>query len=488
MQVTETSVEGLKRELKVVIGAGELADRMSERLNELKNQVRLKGFRPGKVPVAHIRRIYGRSVMVEIVQKVVDETSRKAIVDRKERPAFQPNIGLPEDQTEIEKVMEGNGDLAYTMSFEVLPQFEVMKLADLSLERPVAEVTPADVDQALERLAKNNVKYEPKHGAAAIGDRVTFDFVGTIDGEAFEGGAAEDATVVLGSNTFIPGFEDGITGVTAGEKKVIEATFPEDYPEQRLARKQASFDVTVKQIAAPGETPVGEDFAKSLGLGSLGDLRDAISRSIGEQRNGASRDKVKRALLDALDEGHAFDLPQMLVDTEFEAIWRQITADLERRKRTFEDESTTEEAMREEYRGVAERRVRLGLVMSEIGQRSGLKVTDEEVNRAIAARVRQFPGQERRVFDFYKSNPQAVAELRAPIYEDKVVDYILELAKVTDKPVPVEELMAQDEDDDDHAGHEHTHGHDHDHDHAHGDDRAHGEPGHVHGPDCDHDH
>ncbi|MGH6736262.1 MAG: trigger factor [Methyloceanibacter sp.] len=478
MNVIETNEDGLRRQLKVVIGAAELEQRLSARLDELKGKAKIKGFRPGHVPKEHLRKVYGRSVMAEVVQQAVAETSREALSQREERPAFQPKVALPEDEAEIDQIFAGTGDLAYTLSFEVLPKVEVMDLGKLALERPVAPVTDEDVGKSIERILATNQNYKPKDGAAQKGDRVTIDFVGKIDGEVFQGGSAEDAPILLGRGGFIPGFEEGLIGVKAGEARDVDATFPADYAETKLAGKTARFEVKVKEVAAPETPALDDEFAKSLGVESVDKLRETVKARMEQDRAMASRLKVKRALLDALNEAHAFDLPPTLVDNEFEAIWTQVTKDLEQSKKTFEDEGTTEEKARQEYHDIAARRVRLGLLLSEIGQRNQITVTDEEVNRALLERIRQFPGQERQVYDFYRNHPEVLAELRAPIFEDKVVDYILELAKVTERPVSGEDLYA---DPDDEHGHHHRHGHDHDHDHDH-------HRGHDHGDDHGHHH
>ncbi len=477
MNVTEASADGLRRKLKVVIGADELERRLSARLDELKGRARLKGFRPGHVPKEHLRKVFGRSVMAEVVQQAVAESSREAISQRDERPAFQPTVILPEDQAEIDKIFSGASDLAYTLSFEVMPKIETMDFTKIALEKPVAPVTDQDVEKAIDRLRAANLRYKPKEGAAEKGDRLIIDFVGKIDGEPFPGGSTEDAPVLLGSGNFIPGFEEGLVGAKTGEEREVEATFPAEYQEASLAGKAATFEVKVKEVGAPETPPLDDDFAKGLGMESVEALRDMVKKRLEQDRAVASRLKLKRALLDALNEGHAFELPPTLVDNEFNAIWHQVTADLERSKRTFADEGTTEEKARAEYRSIAERRVRLGLVLSEVGQRSQIQVTDDEVSRALLERVRQFPGQERKVYDYYRNNPQLLAELRAPIFEDKVVDYILELAKITERQVTPEELYADpDEDHDHHHGHDHDHDHGHDHDHHdhHGHDHGHG--------------
>ncbi len=467
MQVTETLSEGLKRELKVVIGSDELNERLKTKLDDLKDKVKLPGFRPGKVPVSHLKKVYGRSVMSEVVEQAVSETTSKALSDRNERPAFQPDIKLPEDQGTVEKVVAGDHDLEFTMSFEVLPKIELADLKQIKLERPHAEVTDKEVDQALDRICQANVVYEAKDGAGEDGDQLTMDFLGKIDGEPFGGGKGEDVNIVLGRGGFIPGFEDGLKGLKAGDEKTIKATFPENYQAAHLAGKEAEFDVTVKEVAAPHKPEADDELAKTLGLESLTKLKDVVREQISKDYGQASRQKAKRALLDALNEAHRFDLPESLVKNEFDSIWKDVTGQLERSEKTFEDEGTTEEKARQEYQEMAERRVRLGLVLSEIGTSNEISVTDEEVRRAVMQRAQQFPGQERQVVNYFTNNPDAQLELRMPIFEDKVVDFALELADVTDKEVTPEELFAPDEDD-----HEHDHEHgpdcDHDHDHKHG--------------------
>jgi trigger factor len=344
------------------------------------------------------------------------------------------------------------------------------------VEKPVAAVTVDDIGKALERLSSANPLYKAKDGPAAEGDRLIIDFKGSIDGEVFAGGSAEDAPIVLGGRNFIPGFEEGLIGAKVGEERAVDATFPDNYPEARLAGKTARFDVTVKEVASPEAPKIDDDFAKALGLESLEKLRETVRQRLEQDRNVASRLKLKRALLDKLNSGYDFELPPTLVDNEFQAIWHQVTSDLKQSKRTFEDEGTTEEKAKAEYQDIAARRVRLGLILSEVGTRNKIEVSDDEVNRALLERVRQFPGQERKVYDFYRNNAQALAEIRAPIFEDKVIDFIAELANVTEKPVSAEELYA-DPEADGHHHHHHDHDHDHDHDHHHHD---HGH-GHDHG-------
>lgn len=455
MQITETVAEGLKRELKIVIGADELDRHLTERLEELKNQVQLKGFRPGKVPLSHMRRTFGKRVMPEVVEKVVQETSQQALSDRQERPALQPSIKLSEDADEIAGIIDGKSDLAFTMAFEVIPPIEPTEFTKIEITRPVTEVQDSDIDEALDSLRKQQRKFEPRDEGAAseAGDRVTIDFVGRVDGEEFEGGAGEDAQLELGSGQFIPGFEDQLTGVKAGDKVDVKVTFPDEYGAENLAGKDAVFDVTVKEVAAPVDVAIDDDLAKALGMEDLEALRNAVKSQIEADYTRISRSKVKRRLLDALDEAHSFELPQGLVDSEFDAIWESVKRDQSGgddtpdgdEKKAEDTDDADDDADKAEYRTIAERRVRLGLVLADVGEQNGITVTEDELNRAVMERVRQFPGQEAEALKFYRSNLQAMAELRAPIFEDKVVDFVLELAKVTDEPVSREELMAEDD-------------------------------------------
>ena len=448
MHVTESNVEGLKRQLQVVIGADELEEKLSVRLQELKGQVRLKGFRPGKVPVSHLRKIYGRSVMAEVIEQTLSETSQRAITDRNERPAIQPDVKLTEDKTEIERVMAGKADLAYTMSFEILPSIEIADLAKLSVRKPVAGVPNTAIDEAIERLRQGAVSYDSEAGRkAGTDDRVTIDYVGKIDGEEFEGGSAEDMFVVIGKGGFIPGFEEGLEGAVAGEKREIKATFPEEYPVKELAGREATFDIRIKDVAAATVPNLDDDFAQKVGAESLEQVREAVTGQITKEYEDASRGKLKRSILDALNENHNFDLPPSLVDTEFYTIWKQVNDNLQQANHTFEDEGKIEETAREEYRQLAERRVRLGLILSEIGDKNEINVTEEEMGRAIVEQARQYPGQEQKVYEHLTKTPQLLAQLRAPLYEDKVIDFISELAKVETSEVTPDELFAEDDDD-----------------------------------------
>ena len=448
MQVTETLSQGLKREYNIVLSASDLASRLDAQLADLKTKVKINGFRPGKVPVAHLKRVYGRSVMSDVVQEAINSANKQIVDDNGLRLAQEPKIELPTDKDAIEAALEARGDLNFKVAIEVLPKFEVGEFSDLTLERPVADVEESEVEAALQRLAQDRRVYadKPEGAKAENFDRVTVDFVGTIKGEPFEGGASEGIEVVLGSNTFIPGFEEQLLGAVAGERRAVQATFPEAYAVRKLAGQKADFDVTVKAVAAPEPFAVDDEFAKSLGAESLDQIKRTLRERIGADYARASREKVKRKLLDALAARYSFEVPEGLVSQEFASIWAQVEREQQASGRTFADENTTEEAARAEYLGIAERRVRLGLLLAEVGAKADVKIGDEEMTQALVARARAFPGQEKQVWDFYRNNQQALAELRAPIYEEKVVDHILGLAKVEDRKVTARELLQADDD------------------------------------------
>jgi len=448
MQVTETVSEGLKRELSVVVGADELDAKLSERIDEMKGTVRLKGFRPGKVPAKHLRQVYGRSIMAEVMEKTVRDTSSKIIDDRKERPAFQPDVQLPEDKDVMEKVIKGEADLSFDLKFEILPEIKVTELGQITLEKPVAEVSDEDVEASLNELVDGSLTYETKDGAAELDDQVTLDFIGKKDGEPFEGGGAEDMPLVLGKGQFIPGFEEGLLGVKAGDEREVNVTFPEEYHASELAGQPVVFECKIKDVAAPVRPEVDDEFASKMGLESLDKLKEAIKDRIAAEYAQASKEKLKRKLLDALAQKHDFELPPTLVESEFDGIWKQVTKSLEDSNKTFDDEDTTEDEARAKYQEIAERRVRLGLVISEIGEENGITVTDDELAQAVGNQARQYPGQEKMVYEYFNNNPQAVMQMRGPIFEEKVVDFILELAKIEDKTVSKEDLLKPDEDDD----------------------------------------
>ncbi|MDQ0393113.1 trigger factor [Labrys monachus] len=447
MQVTQTLADGLKREFKVVVPAAEIASRADAQLEDMRGKVRVNGFRPGKVPVAHLRRLYGRSVVADVVNDYVGEANRKIVDENQIKLAMEPKLDFGAGEEGVAQVLEGKADLAWTVAVEVLPTFEVGDVSGIKIERPVVEVTDADIQERLENLARRNVSYTDKEAGAKAEkfDRVIVDFTGKIDGEPFEGGTGTDISVDIGSNTFIPGFEDQLIGVAAGEEKTVEVKFPVNYLSETLAGKDAVFDVSVKAVQAPSELVADDELAKSVGLESLDKLKEVIKGTVEREYANVARSKVKRQLLDALDAKYTFDLPPTLFQQEFDNVWQQVEREMQQTGRTFEDEKTTEEEAREEYRKIAARRVRLGLVLAEIGESNKIVVSDDETTRAMVERARQFPGQERQVWEFYTKNQGAIAELRAPIFEDKVVDHILSLAEVTDKPVSKEELFKEED-------------------------------------------
>ena len=447
MQVTETLSEGLKHEFQISVPAADLDAKADARLVDLKGKVRLNGFRPGKVPVSHLKKVYGRSVMAETIDQTIRDTNTQIFTERGFRLATEPRVTMPTEEKEVEEILSGKSDLNYTVSIEVVPTIKLADFKTFALEKPVADVTDAEVDEAIQRIADQNRSFGPKgEGAKAeTGDRVTINFKGTIDGVPFEGGTGENIQVVIGAGQFIPGFEEQLTGIGVGETRTLKVSFPKNYASEKLAGQPAEFETTASAIEKPLPTDINDELAKTLGLESLDKLKEAVRGRLGAEFAAATRQRVKRALLDRLDETHQFEAPSTLIDDEFNLMWNSIKAEMESSNKTFADENTTEEAAKDEYRKIADRRVRLGLVLSEIGEKNKITVTDDEVSRAVIERARQMPGREKEVWDYYRSNAQALAQLRAPIFEDKVVDFILELANVTDKKVSREELFKDDD-------------------------------------------
>jgi trigger factor len=447
MQVKETVADGLKHEFQISVSAADLDAKADARLVELKDKVRLNGFRPGKVPVSHLKKVYGRSVMAEAIDQTIRDTNTQIFTERGFRLATQPKITMPTEQRAVDDILAGKSDLTYTVAIEVVPSIQLADFKSFAVEKPVAEVTDAEIGDAIKRIAEQNRAFAAKaEGAkAGAGDRVTVSFKGTIDGTPFEGGSGEGVPVTIGSNTFIPGFEEQLIGIAAGETRTLKVSFPKNYGNANLAGRPAEFETTASLIEAAQEIVIDDEFAKTLGLESLDKLKEAARERLAAEFAGATRQRVKRMLLDRLDETHRFEAPPSLVEEEFKLMWDSIKSEMESGGKTFADEGTTEEAAKEEYRKIADRRVRLGLVLSEIGEKNKISVTDDEVSRAVIERARQMPGREKEVWEFYRNNPNALAQLRAPIYEDKVVDFILELATVTEKKVSREELYKDDE-------------------------------------------
>jgi trigger factor len=440
MEVCETKHDGLSRMYQVTVGASELAKKLDARIKEVSPQINLKGFRPGKAPVSHIRRVFGRNLMNEVIEQAVQDGTQKAIEDNKLRVAQQPHVHLEGD---VEKIAAGEADLAFHFHVEVMPDFTPADPATLELTRVLAEVPESLIDERLQQLAESNRSFAAKDGAAENGDALVVDFEGFIDGEAFEGGKAEGAELVLGSGRFIPGFEEQLVGATAGEDRTLKVDFPTDYPAENLAGKAAEFKVKVNEVKAAQPAVVDEDLAKRFGLEGLDRLKEALKTELESEHRSASRMKLKRALLDAIDKAHDFELPPGMVENEFQEIWRQVQQEKAAGRLDEEDSAKSDEDLEKSYRTISERRVRLGLVLAEVGRLNNIQLRDEEVARALNAQARRFPGREKEVVDFYRKNPGALAQLQAPLYEEKVVDFILELAKITDKTVTRDELLAE---------------------------------------------
>jgi trigger factor len=445
MQIVEKSGEGLSRVYGVTVPAADLNEKLEAKIREISPQISLKGFRPGKVPPAHVRKMYGKGLMQEIVEQALSDSQQQAMAQANLRPAASPDLTLASD---INQVMDGKADLAFDLAVEVMPDFEPVAVETLSLTRPVHEAADAEIEAELTELASQTRTYETKAGKsakAAEGDMVVVDFVGSIDGVPFEGGAGEDAEIVIGSGRFIPGFEEQLVGAKAGGEVTIKLSFPDDYPVETLKGKPAEFAVTVKDVREAKDAAADDALAERLGLKDLQALKDALKAQLAMQYDQASRYKLKRALLDVLDTKHDFPLPPRMVESEFESIWRQVEADRAGGELSEEDAGKDEAALKGEYRKIAERRVRLGLVLAEIGRRHEVAVTDVELNQAINAEARRYPGQEKEVFEAYRQRPELQASLRAPIYEEKVVDLIIAKAKVADTPVSKEELFRDDD-------------------------------------------
>ncbi len=444
MQITETNAEGLRHEFKVTIGAADIQRRVESRLQELGRQVRLPGFRPGKVPLPVLRKRYGPSVMGEVLERAVNDGSSEAMREHKLRPALQPKV-------EIVSFNEGK-DLEYKLAIEVLPDFVPMDFAELRLERLRPEVPDEEIDRALERIAKQQRKEEPVDRPAQTGDIVVIDFAGSIDGAPFPGGSAQGHRLELGAGNFVPGFEEQLVGARAGEHRDVSVTFPADYGAADLAGKTAIFATDIKEVRAALPPPIDDSLAEAVGMENLQALRDAVRTQIERDYAGIARQRLKRQLLDGLAERHDFPVPQGMVDIEFDTIWKQFEAERERAKEAGGaqlEEGKSDDEIRAEYRAIAERRVRLGLLLSEVGRNNNITVTQDEINRALAEELRRFPGHEKRVIEYYRNQPGALDNLRAPLFENKVIDYILEIAQVTDRSVPPSELLA---DEDEEAG------------------------------------
>nr|WP_322097258.1 trigger factor [Pelagibius sp. Alg239-R121] len=437
MQVTETQAEELKREYTIVIPATEIDEKIDGRLKELSGQVNLPGFRPGKVPMSLLKQRFGKSVLGEVLEKAVTDSSSQALSERSLRPAMQPKI-------EVTSFDEGK-DLEYTMSVELLPDVTPMDFGSLELERIKVAVPDPEVDEALERIAESHKTSKPldKPRKAKLGDVVIIDFKGTVDGEALPGMAAEDHHLELGSNQFIPGFEDQLVGVNVDDDCEVKVTFPDTYGNDKLAGREAIFEVKVKGIEESVPAEIDDKLAEALGAENLDAMKLRVREQIEGEYAKVARSRLKRELLDKLADGHDFAVPAGMVDVEFEGIWKQVEEERKQGDVDDEDAGKDDEELKTEYRAIAERRVRLGLLLSEVGSGNNIDVSQDEVNRALFAEAQNYPGQEQQVFEYYKNTPEALANLRAPIFEDKVIDFITDLSKVTERELTPDELRKE---------------------------------------------
>ena len=444
MKIKELKAEGLSHTYAVTVPKEDLESKLEAKIKEMQPQVTLKGFRPGKVPASHIRKMFGQSIMKDVVEETVNETSQQAINDNKLRPAGQPQIDM---RANGEDVTKGKADLEYQLTVESIPEFEPVEPDTLKFTRLTHEADDKELEEEIAKLGEGQKSYKKKAKTAKAkkGDAVLIDFVGTVDGEAFDGGAMEGHQLVLGSGTFIPGFEDQLVGVKAGDELDVKVTFPEPYQAADLAGKDAVFATKVIEVQGEKDAVIDDDFAQKFGLADLEALKAAVSEQYNSQLELQSRMKLKRAILDELDKKHNFDLPPQMVEAEFGNIWQQVQAEKEAGQLDEDDAKKTDKQLEKDYRKIAERRVRLGLVLAEMGQKQEIQISNEELQQAMIAEARQYPGQEQQVIEFYQKNPQAIAQLRAPIYEEKVVDLIIEKAKVTDKKVTKDVLFEEDE-------------------------------------------
>jgi trigger factor len=437
MQVTETNNQGLRRDYKVVVPASQLQTEIASQLAEMGKSAKIPGFRPGKIPMPVLKQRFLGNILPRVVERAVTDSSSKVMNERGLRAAGQPKIEIVSFPEE--------GDLEYTMSVDLFPEIQPVDFKSLELERIAVDVPDEDIEEELKRMAARQRNSEPiaTPRPSRNKDVVVIDFVGKLDGEAFDGGSATDHHLALGSGSFIPGFEEQLVGKNAGDRVEVDVKFPDEYPAEHLKGKAVQFEVTIKEIRELKPVDVNEELAKSFGQVSLETMRKTVREHMGREYQALTRSRMKRQLLDQLAEKHSFELPAGLVDAEFAAIWRQIEADQKAGRLDAEDKDKSEEQLRKEYRDIAERRVKLGLLLSEVGRVNNIEVSQEDLTRAVMAEARQYPGQEKQVVEYYQKQPQALAQLHAPIYEDKVVDYIIELADVKERKLSPKELVAE---------------------------------------------
>ena len=436
MQVQETSAEGLKREFKVVVPADEIESNVVQRLNEIGSAVKVPGFRPGKVPISLLKTRYGAAVRGEVLERTIQNSWQKALTEKGLRPATEPKVEIV--------TFEDGVDLEYKLAVELMPEIEPVNFSGIELVRRVVKVSDEEIDRTIQRLAENQRSFAAEEGRAAqTGDRLLLDFVGRIGGEEFAGGTVSDFELELGTGSFLAGFEEQLVGAKPGEKREVKVEVAEDHSNDQLRGKEVAFDVTVKEVRAPTAVAVDDALAQANGLENLNALKASVREEIEREYVQLSRTQLKRSLLDRLSESQNFDLPQGIVDAEFEVIWKQVEDARARDALDEEDKAKTEEELKASYREIAERRVQLGLLLSEIGRANNITVTQDDLNRVMRREASRFPGQEGRVLEYFQKTPQALQELQAPIFEDKVVDFIFEMANITEEEVSAEELMRE---------------------------------------------
>ena len=442
MQVTETLSEGLKRGFTVVVPGAEMEGRRQARLAELGREMKLPGFRPGKIPLSLVRQRYGTAVSGEILEQTVNDATRDLLAERGLRSATQPKVDLVRGDVAAASGKQAADDLEFTVELELLPEITPPDLAGLSLTRLKALPDPETVEKALADIAKRNRGFEviEEQRGAAQGEVLTVDFVGKVDGVAFEGGTASDVNVEIGGTGFIPGFAEQLEGLEPGQERTINVTFPEEYQAAELAGKAATFEVSAKALKRPVDGAIDDELAKKIGFEELAQVREVIGQQVQQEYDQLSRMRIKRELLDILADKADFPAPEGMVESEFASIWQRVEADRKEGRVDDEDREKDEDTLRGDYRRIAERRVRLGLLLAEIGRIAQVSVTQEELGRAMRAEAGRYPGQEQMVIDFFRKNPQAAETLRGPIFENKVVDYIIDQATVEERIVTPEEL------------------------------------------------
>ena len=440
MEVKELKAKGLKREFSITIKSEVIKNLKAKKLEEIASKAKIDGFRPGKVPSAHIEKLYGQSVIVEVIEENVSKASQDVLKERNLKAAVKPDVKLDSEMTDV---IEKGKDLSFTMNCEVLPEIEITDFSKITLDNPVSEPQEKDINDALEYLAKQNKVYKGASDStkAKDGDQVTMNYLGKIDGVAFDGGAANDANLILGSKSFIDNFEEQLIGLKKGDKKVVNVKFPENYQSSDLANKEASFDVEIKLVSNPKESKINDDLAKSLGMEDLKKLKESLKDRIKQDFDSASRNKLKDSLLEALEKKHSFELPESMVNQEFDQMWRQLEQQLESQKKELKDLEISEKEIRKNYKEISEKRVCTGLLIAEIGQVNNIQLEDNDINKALQMEMQKYPGQEKEILDYYQKNNDAIRQLSAPLFEDKVIDFVLEKVKLKDVKVSREDLF-----------------------------------------------